>query len=99
MLQQLTPIAKALQGALNTNIQLKGNLTDDLTPVLSSLAGNALAQLLTVEVKPEKMKLISALDDKLDFINLQNLDLSNLKTQLSFDNGLVTVKPFDFNIN
>ena len=98
MLQQLTPIAKALQGALNTNIQLKGNLTDDLTPVLSSLAGNALAQLLTVEVKPEKMKLISALDDKLDFINLQNLDLSNLKTQLSFDNGLVTVKPFDFNI-
>ena len=98
MLQQLTPIAKALQGKLNTNIQLKGNLTDDLTPVLSSLAGNALAQLLTAEVNPQQMKLLSALDSKLDFIDLQNLDLSNLKTQLSFDNGLVTVKPFDFNI-
>lgn len=98
MLQQLTPIAKALQGKLNTNIQLKGNLTDDLTPVLSSLAGNALAQLLTAKVNPQQMKLLSALDSKLDFIDLQNLDLSNLKTQLSFDNGLVTVKPFDFNI-
>ena len=98
MLQQLTPIAKAIQGKLNTNIQLKGNLTDDLTPVLSSLAGNALAQLLTAEVNPQQMKLLSALDSKLDFIDLQNLDLSNLKTQLSFDNGLVTVKPFDFNI-
>ena len=65
--------------------------------MLSSLAGNALAQLLTAEVNPQQMKLLSALDSKLDFIDLQNLDLSNLKTQLSFDNGLVTVKPFDFN--
>ena len=98
MLQQFAPIAQALQGALNTNITLKGNLTDDLTPVLSSLAGNALAQLLTVKVNPEQMKLLNALDSKLDFINLQNIDLSNLKTQLSFNDGLVTVKPFDFNI-
>ncbi|MGO4912864.1 AsmA family protein [Leeuwenhoekiella sp. W20_SRS_FM14] len=98
MLQQFAPIAKALQGALNTTISLKGNLSDDLTPVLSSLAGNALAQLLTVKVDPEKMKLLNALDGKLDFINLQNIDLSNLKTQLSFNDGLVTVKPFDFNV-
>ena len=98
MLQQLAPVAKALLGALNTNIQLNGNLSNDLTPILTSLAGNALAQLLTVEVDPEKMKLLSTLDDKLDFINLDKLDFSNLKTQLSFDQGLVTVKPFDFNI-
>ena len=98
MLQQFAPIAKALQGALNTNIQLNGNLSDDLTPVLSSLAGKALAQLLTVEVDSEKMKLLSTLDSKLDFINLDKLDFSNLKTQLNFDQGLVTVKPFDFNI-
>ncbi|RXG18423.1 putative protein involved in outer membrane biogenesis [Leeuwenhoekiella aestuarii] len=98
MLQQFAPIARALQGALNTTIQLNGNLSDDLTPVLSSLAGSALAQLLTVEVDPEKMKLLSALDAKLDFINLDKLDFSNLKTQLSFDQGLVTVKPFDFNV-
>lgn len=98
MLQQFAPIAKALQGALNTTISLKGNLSDDLTPVLSSLGGNALAQLLTVKVDPEKMKLLNALDGKLDFINLQSIDLSNLKTQLSFNEGLVTVKPFDFNV-
>ena len=98
MLQQLAPIAQALQGALNTTINLKGNLNNDLTPVLTSLAGNALAQLLTVEVDPEKMKLLNLLNGKLDFINLNKLDLSNLKTQFSFENGLVTVKPFDFDV-
>ncbi|PHQ29944.1 AsmA-like C-terminal region-containing protein [Leeuwenhoekiella nanhaiensis] len=98
MFQQLAPIAKALQGALNTTITLNGNLNDDLTPVLTSLAGNALAQLLTVEVNPEKMKLLQLLDTNLEFINLDRLDLSNLKTQFSFQDGLVTVKPFDFNI-
>ncbi|MCC4211976.1 AsmA family protein [Leeuwenhoekiella parthenopeia] len=98
MFQQLAPIARALQGALNTNITLNGNLNDDLTPVISSLAGNALAQLLTVEVDPDKMKLLQMLDTNLEFINLDRLDLSNLKTQFSFKDGLVTVKPFDFNI-
>ena len=98
MFQQLAPIARALQGALNTNINLQGNLNNDLTPVLTSLAGNALAQLLTVEVDPEKMKLLQLLDTNLEFINLDRLDLSNLKTQFSFENGLVTVKPFDFKV-
>ena len=98
MFQQLAPIARALQGALNTNLTLKGNLNDDLTPVLTSLAGNALAQLLTVEVDPERMKLLQLLDTNLEFIDLDRLDLSNLKTQFSFQDGLVTVKPFDFNV-
>ncbi len=98
MFQQLAPIARALQGALNTNLTLNGNLNDDLTPVFTSLAGNALAQLLTVEVDPERMKLLQLLDTNLEFIDLERLDLSNLKTQFSFQDGLVTVKPFDFNV-
>ncbi len=98
LLQGLAPIAKALQGALNTNIELKGNLNSDLSPVLSSLAGNALAEVLTAEVDPEKMPLLNALDGKLDFLNLSDLSFKDIKTQLNFDNGNIVVKPFDFNV-
>ncbi len=98
LLKGLAPIAKALQGAFNTDIKLKGNLNNDLTPVLTSLAGSAFAQLLTVKVDPQKMPLLNSLDQKLNFINLADVDLDNLKTNLSFDNGKISVKPFDFNV-
>jgi hypothetical protein len=37
---------------------------------------------------------LSALDSKLSFINLNDLDLKELKTNLSFKDGLVSVQPF-----
>ncbi|MAZ27879.1 MAG: AsmA family protein [Cytophagaceae bacterium] len=98
LLRSLAPIAKALQGALNTTIHLNGNLNNDLTPVLTSLAGDAFAQLLGAELETDKMPLLTLLDSKLDFINLDKIDLNKLKTNLTFKDGLVSVKPFDFNI-
>ncbi|HEA29072.1 MAG TPA: AsmA family protein [Leeuwenhoekiella sp.] len=98
LLKGLAPIAKALHGNLNTDFQLKGNLNNDLTPVLNSLTGNAFAQLLTAKVDPKQMPLLSALDGKLDFIDLNNINLDNLKTTLSFNDGKIDVKPFDFNV-
>lgn len=98
MLQGMAPIAKALQGKLQSTLNLKGNLNEDFTPQLASLAGNALAQLLTVDIDASKSPLLANLDSKLNFINLNDIDLNNLKTQLTFDNGKVNIAPFDFNI-
>ncbi|WP_031426645.1 AsmA-like C-terminal region-containing protein [Flavimarina sp. Hel_I_48] len=98
LLKGLAPIAKALHGNLNTDFQLKGNLNNDLTPILNSLAGNAFAQLLTAKVDPKEMPLLSALDDKLTFIDLSDINLDNLKTTLSFDEGKIAVKPFNFDV-
>ncbi|MGB3775942.1 MAG: AsmA-like C-terminal region-containing protein [Leeuwenhoekiella sp.] len=98
LLKGLAPIAKALHGNLNTDFQLKGNLNSDLTPMLNSLTGNAFAQLLTAKVDPKQMPLLSALDDKLTFIDLNSINLDNLKTTLSFNDGKIDVKPFDFNV-
>jgi hypothetical protein len=98
LLKGLAPIAKALHGNLNTDFQLKGNLNNDLTPILNSLAGNAFAQLLTAKVDPKQMPLLSALDSKLDFIDLNDINLDNLKTTLSFDDGKINVKPFNFDV-
>jgi len=93
----LAPIAQLLQGKLSSDIQLSGNLKDDFTPDLLSLSGDILANLMTREINTESAPVLSALDSKLDFIDLKDLDLKELKTKLSFKDGLVSVKPFSFN--
>ncbi|GAB2765472.1 AsmA family protein [Salinimicrobium soli] len=98
LLQNLAPIAKALQGNLTTQIKLNGDLNEDLTPQLQTLAGNALAEILGARVNPEQTPLLASLNQSLKFVDLNNLDLKDLKTSLIFKNGQVEVPPFDFNI-
>ncbi len=90
----LTPLASAIQGKLNSDIKISGNLKDDFTPNLATISGNLLAELLSPKVDTEKAPLISALDSKLNFLNTKEINLDGLKTALSFDNGTVKVKPF-----
>lgn len=92
----LAPIAQVLKGKFSSDIELSGNLTDDFTPDLLFLSGAVLANLMAKEITAENAPVLSALDSKLDFINLNDLDLKELKTSLSFKDGLVSVKPFTF---
>ncbi|RRQ49369.1 AsmA family protein [Maribacter algicola] len=94
LFQALAPVARILKGKFSSDISLSGNLTDDFTPDLLSLTGNILADVITREISTDKAPVLSALDTKLDFIDLEKLSLKELKTKLSFENGLVAVKPF-----
>jgi hypothetical protein len=98
MFQFLVPIAKALQGSLNTKFQLNGQLTNDLSTKLSTLAGTAVAQIITAEVDPEQAPLLSALGNKVSFLNLNRLSLRDVTTNFTFNNGKIEVKPFDFKV-
>tara|TARA_R110002033_G_scaffold79931_3_gene131110 strand:+ start:161705 stop:164428 length:2724 start_codon:yes stop_codon:yes gene_type:complete len=91
----VAPIASALQGKLNSDIVISGNLNDDFTPNLATITGNVLAEILGTEINPNETKILSALNSKLNFLSLDKLDLKGLKTALSFENGIVKVKPFD----
>lgn len=93
----LTPLATAIQGKLNSDIKISGNLKDDFTPNLATISGNLLAELLNPTVDTEKAPLVSALDSKLSFLNTKEINLDGLKTALTFDNGTVKVKPFTLN--
>ncbi len=95
LLQNLAPIANLLQGKLNTELKLSGNLTNEFSPDLSSVSGNALAELLTTKINAEQSKLLSKLDGALNFVDFNQIDLKDLKTKLSFANGKVSVQPFD----
>jgi hypothetical protein len=95
LLQNLAPIAKLLQGKLNTNINLSGNLDSEFSPNLNTISGNALAELLATRIGDNQGELINTLESTLSFIDFSKLDLKDLKTKLEFANGKVSVKPFD----
>ncbi|WNH11066.1 AsmA-like C-terminal region-containing protein [Thalassobellus suaedae] len=95
LLQNLAPIAGLLKGKLNTGISLSGDLDDDFSPNLSTVSGNALAELLATRIGNDQGELMNKLEGALSFIDFDKLNLKDLKTKLEFANGKVSVKPFD----
>ena len=97
-LKYIAPIAQALDGNLNTTLVLEGDLTNDLTPNLETLAGSAAAQILTAQVSPQRTPVLSKLGESLSFLNLDQLQLQDVGTALNFNNGNIEVAPFDFEV-
>ena len=97
LFETLAPAAKILRGKFNSDIMLSGNLTDDFTPDLTNLSGKVVAEMLAVDLDDKKEKVLSALGEKLEFLDIKRLDLKGLKTALNFEDGVVQVKPFSIN--
>jgi len=97
LFQALAPIAKAVDGKINSTISLSGNLNNDFTPDLNSLTGSMLAQLLSSKITTEKTPLLQNLEQNLPFLNTKKLNLDKLKASLNFKDGKVTLKPFKLN--
>ena len=98
LLQNLAPVAKLFQGKLNSTMNLSGDLDKEFSPNLSTVSGNALAELLTTKINDNKGELFNQLEGALGFIDFDKLDLKDLKdlkTHLKFADGKVSVKPFD----
>ena len=97
LLQNIAPIANALQGKLNSTVNLKGNLTESFTPNLATISGDTFAQVLVNSINKDNLKLIGKLEENLNFLDLEKLNLNDLKTRLTIENGFVNVKPFTVN--
>ncbi|WP_276389625.1 AsmA-like C-terminal region-containing protein [Eudoraea chungangensis] len=93
----LAPMAKALEGKLNSEIEVSGALKEDFTPDLGTISGNMLSELYALKINPKDAKILNALNARLSFIEVEEFDLQTLKTVFSFENGRVTVKPFTLN--
>jgi len=91
----MAPIAKALQGTLNSTFKISGDLSNDFTPQLNSINGDAFAELLSTKVEPKNAAVFDKLQGALSFVDFDKLDLKDLKTKLDFKNGNVNVSPFD----
>lgn len=94
LLQVIAPIAKVFDGKLNSTISLTGNLNKEFTPDLTTISGEAFAELLTSDIHTEESKVLSSLNSVIKFIDFDKLDLKDLKTNLTFKDGQVNLKPF-----
>lgn len=96
MLKKIAPIADAINGKLNSTIKLSGNLdAKTMSPDLNTLSGDLFGQLLSTTINSKNSAVLNKLDEKVKFIDLQKLNLNDLKANLTFKDGKVNVKPFD----
>jgi hypothetical protein len=96
MMKKIAPIAGVINGKLNSQINVSGNLNEkEMTPDLNTLTGDLTGQLLSTTVNSSNSAMLTALDDKLGFVDLKKLNLNDLKASLTFKDGKVNVKPFD----
>ncbi len=96
MLKKIAPIAGIINGKLNSTIKLNGNLdATEFTPDLKTLTGDLLGQLLSTTVNSSNSTLLTALGANLKFIDVSKLNLNDLKAAITFNNGKVSVRPFD----
>ncbi|TDW46405.1 AsmA-like protein [Flavobacterium sp. 270] len=96
MMKKIAPIAGIINGKLNSTIKLNGNLdAKELTPDLKSISGDLLGQLLSTTVNAKNSTLLNSLSSNVKFLDVNKLNLNDLKMALTFENGKVNVKPFD----
>lgn len=97
MLKSIAPIAETIGGKINSKINLSGVLKDDFTPNLSSISGDLFGKLLDPKLNSKNSKVLNILGDKVDFIDVNKLNLDGINAYFSFKNGQVTVKPIPLN--
>lgn len=93
MLKSIAPIAKTIEGKINSTIKVSGNLKDDLAPNLKTISGKLFGQLLNAKLNTSNSKTLSLLGDKVPFLDLSKLNLDKITGFFSFENGFVSVKP------
>jgi len=96
MLKKIAPIAGVINGNLNSTIKISGSLkANEMTPDLRTISGDFIGQLHSASISTSKSSLLNALGSKIKFLDATKLNLDNIKVELYFKDGIVTVKPFD----
>ena len=95
--QKLAPIGKFIQGKFNTSLVMDGDLGKDMMPLLSTLNIDGFIETLNGVINGYAP--ITAVGNALNVKELkESIRLDNLKSWFSIRNGVVEVKPFDWNV-
>jgi hypothetical protein len=90
--QKLMPVGQFLDGKLNSQLVMTGNLDGNMMPNLSSLSGKG--NLLLLEGVLKKFAPLEKLASTLQIEELNSISIKDIKNQIEFSNGKVLVKPF-----
>lgn len=99
LIKGLAPIAQVLNGVATTSINLKGDLTKDLMPIYTSLAGDLLAKIISADIEQENMTLVSNLNKQFQLLNFDKYKIKDLVAKLNFKNGAINADNFDFKLD
>ena len=96
MLKKIAPLAGVVNGKINTTIKLNGNLdAKEMTPDLKTITGDLIGQLLSTTINSNNSTVLKALTSNVKFVDLNKINLNDIKAYLTFKDGKVNVKPFD----
>jgi hypothetical protein len=94
--QKLMPVGQFLDGKLNSQLVMTGNLDGNMMPNLSSLSGKG--NFLLLEGVLKKFAPLEKLANTLQIDELNSISIKDIKNQIEFSNGKVLVKPFTVNV-
>jgi len=95
--QKLAPIAKNCSGKISTVMTVKGDLDNQMSPVMSSLAGAG--KLSTGKVTVSNFPAFVKIADVLKMDSWKNFEIPPVSPSFKFVSGRVYVDPFEMNVN
>src|SRR5258706_6116383 len=94
--QKLMPIGQFLDGKLNSQRSMTGNLGGNMMPDLTTLTGKG--NLLLLEGVLKKFAPLEKIANTLQIDELKSVTVKDIKNYIEFANGKVLVKPFDVKV-
>lgn len=96
MVRKTVPIAENLEGKMNMNLSLKGNMTTAMGPDYLTL--NGIGNIALSDAGVGNVKMVNGINN-LTKLNLPNeLKLGGTKIKFEIKEGRITVQPFDFSM-
>ena len=91
--QKLAPIAENTTGKFNTQLKFNTMLGEDMSPVLNTIQGAGVLELLSTNIKGSNT--LNKLSDALKTDKLKELNIKDTKIEFTLVDGRVVIKPFD----
>ena len=94
--QVLAPVAKFVDGDFSTNFNLRGELGQDMMPLLNTISGGGLVQILQATLAGANSKIVEGLNNLTKFSDKPGgFDLEDVVMQIEIKDGKLKVKPFE----
>ena len=92
--KKLAPISQYISGKFNTDLNLSGSLTKEMSPDLNSLQADGFLE--TISAIVQNFKPLNEIGNKLNVKEFNNFELKNTKNWITIKNGAVELREFDY---
>jgi len=92
-IKAFAPVAQHVNGDFSTNFSLRGNLGQDMMPILSSLDGSGLIEV--AQAMLENSKIVSGITSLTKLKDGNTIQLKDLNLKAEIKEGRLEVKPFE----